>query len=245
MRFDLAKISLLAALLTARGWAQDTAAAPQPPRPVKPMAEQPLQAFEELGASFAVSARIGELHWSEEQFNAFVAGLSDGYHHRHQPFDESARELYAAMAQTVQEIDRKQREEAFLDPKNVEKYMRETRRTLNMQQTDSGLCYMVQGGGGSNRPAPTDTVVISYDVTAPDLQTALPNLSASRARVKVSDLLPGLAEGVQMMTSDSKGFFLVPPSLSFGTAHWPDGVAKNSPLIYRVTLHEIDPVAAP
>jgi FKBP-type peptidyl-prolyl cis-trans isomerase len=63
--------------------------------------------------------------------------------------------------------------------------------------------------------------------------------------VKVSDLLPGLAEGVQMMTSDSKGFFLVPPSLSFGTAHWPDGVAKNSPLIYRVTLHEIDPVAAP
>jgi len=149
------------------------------------------------------------------------------------------------MAMRVQELDRKKQEEQFQDPKYLEKYMRETRRALNMQQTDSGLCYMVQGIGGANRPTSTDTVVISYDVTSSDLQRAVPQLSASRLRVRVSDLMPGLAEAVQMMTADAKGVFILPPALSYGTGKWPEGVEKNSPLIFRVTLHEIEAPAPP
>ena len=254
MRYNFAKAGLVLALLATSCLGQDNASSPAPapsaaitaPKPTpRPMSEQPLSAFTQLGASFALSARIGELDWNEEQFQAFVSGLTEGYHHRHLPFDDRAAELYAAMSARVQELDRKKQEEQFQDPKYLEKYMRETRRTLNMQQTDSGLCYMVQGIGGSNRPTLTDTVVISYDVTSSDLQRPVPQLSASRLHAKVSDLMPGLAEAVQMMTADAKGVFILPPALSYGAGKWPDGVEKNSPLIFRITLHEIEAPAAP
>ncbi|HEY9153681.1 MAG TPA: FKBP-type peptidyl-prolyl cis-trans isomerase, partial [Opitutaceae bacterium] len=222
-------------------------AADAPPSAVhapKPMSEQPLSAFEELGASFALSARLGELDWNDEQFNAFVAGLSNAFHHRHEPFDQDAKDLYLAMAARIQQIDKEKVEAQFTDPKFVEAYMRKTRRALSMQETDSGLCYMIQGVGGANRATPNDTVVVTYDVTASDLATSLPKLGAARVRVKVSDLMPGLAEGIQMMTADSKGVFLIPPQLSYGTGKWPEGVAKNEPLIFRVTLHEVDAAGA-
>jgi FKBP-type peptidyl-prolyl cis-trans isomerase len=209
------------------------------------MSEQPNSAFEELGASFALSARIGDLQWNEEQFNAFVTGLSAVYHHHHEPFDESAKELYTAMATRIQELDRKKVESQFTDPKFVETFMRKMRRALNMQETDSGLCYMVQGVGGASRATPADTVVISFDVTASDLTTPLPKLSAARLRVKVSDLMPGLAEGVQMMTADSKAVFILPAALSYRDGTWPEGVAKNEPLVFRVTLHEVDTAGTP
>lgn len=260
MRFDFLKTGLAWTLLSVRCFAQDPAAnpasqdalpaapfaaAPVTPRTPKPMAEQPMVAFEQVGASFGQSVRIGDLGWTDEQFNAFLAGLADGYHHRHEPFDQKGQDLYAAMSARIQELDRKKLETQFEDPKYLEKFIRDTRRMLNMQQTDSGLCYMVQGVGGSTRPTPNDTVIISFDVTAADLQTPLPPLSGSRKRVKVSELMPGLSEGVQMMTADSKGVFLLTPSLSYGAGPWPACVIKNSPLIFRITLHEIEAAGTP
>ena len=244
LTFTLLAAPLLAQDNSAARTGPDAASSPPAVHAPKPMSEQPPVAFEELGASFAWSARIPDLQWTDEQFNAFVAGLSNAYHHRSEHFDQDAKDLYAAMGARIQQLDREKREAQFADPKFVEQYLLKTRRALSMQQTDSGLCYMIQGVGGANRPAPEDTVIISFDVTESDLATPVPKLSAPRLRVKVSALMPGLAEAIQMMTADSKGVFILPPSLSYGAGQWPEGVTKNEPLIFRVSLLEVDPANA-
>ncbi len=116
-----------------------------------------------------------------------------------------------------------------------------------LQRSDSGLCYEVNGGDyGGLRPTPHDVVVISLSCVGPDGTTKLPQLSQDRARIKVSDMLPGLAEGLQMMTLESQARFIVPPKLSFSDGPWPDGVAPGSPLLFTVVLHEIvNPDRAP
>ena len=80
--------------------------------------------------------------------------------------------------------------------------------------------------------------MLSYTVLAAD-GSKLPRLEADHVRVKVSDLLPGLREGVQMMTIGSQVLLLLPPALSFGDGPWPEGVAPGMPLAFNATLHDV------
>ena len=48
--------------------------------------------------------------------------------------------------------------------------------------------------------------------------------------MKMENLLPGLMEGLQMMTIDASAVFVLPPNLSFGNNPWPDGVQRGAPI---------------
>ncbi|MES1168801.1 MAG: FKBP-type peptidyl-prolyl cis-trans isomerase [Oleiharenicola lentus] len=98
---------------------------------------------------------------------------------------------------------------------------------------------------GGIRPSPEDTIVVSFNISSFDGQTDYPQLSQKKIRVHVKDLLPGLAEGVQMMTTQSKGMLIVPPALSYGDSQWPDPLDRGTPLIFTVELHEIISAASP
>lgn len=109
-----------------------------------------------------------------------------------------------------------------------------------VQLADSGLGFHLQPGRGGDRPGPQDVVIASATALAADGRTPLPQLSFDHARVEVATTFPGLREGLQMMTQNAQGIFVLPPALSFGDGEWPDvGVTKGSPIVYRVTLHSI------
>jgi len=57
----------------------------------------------------------------------------------------------------------------------------------------------------------------------------------------VSDLLPGLAEGVQLLKVGGKGLLYLPPARAFREADWPATVPKGIPLGFYVELHDINP----
>jgi FKBP-type peptidyl-prolyl cis-trans isomerase len=52
-------------------------------------------------------------------------------------------------------------------------------------------------------------------------------------------MLPGLMEGLQMMTVGATAVFVLPPSLSFGEGAWPEGVERGSPLVYYMSLGDV------
>jgi FKBP-type peptidyl-prolyl cis-trans isomerase len=120
-------------------------------------------------------------------------------------------------------------------------FLKAARKKYGLQFSKSGLGYSISGGRGGERPRPVDSVVVSCGVSAADGTTRLRQLEVNHLRVKVSDLLPGLEEGTQMMTIGAQAVFVLPPILSFGSGSWPDGVESGAPLIYYVTLHEVDP----
>lgn len=210
----------------------------EPPGPAATPA-YPLTAFTAIGSSFAQHTHLGDLGWSEEQFAAFLDGVRATYRGKPQPLDDLARQLSAEMARRVQEMEMGKSPAPPTQPAGLEQFMKDIRKRYSLQQTDSGLCFSFKVSGSGVRPTQQDTVVVSVTCIAANGTTKLPQLGVERARVKMSTLLPGLLEGIQMMTLDSKAVFLLPPALSFGDGEWPQGVERGMPLIFLVELHEV------
>ncbi len=202
----------------------------------------PLAAFAAIGSSFAQSSRLDSLGWSEEQIEAFIEGVRGAFHGKAYPYDDAARQVSSEMGRRVQEIETREKQQAAAEltrPERLKQYIKEVRKHFNLHETDSGLCYSVQGGNVGARPGPDDTVVVSCIATAADGKTQLPQVSFEQARVKLADLLPGVAEGVQLMSPTSQAILVLPPDLSFGQKEWPQGIDRGTPLIFFVTLHEV------
>lgn len=124
----------------------------------------------------------------------------------------------------------------------LEQYLRTARENAAMQQTESGLLVRIMTAGAGARPRPEDTVVLTLSAKASDGSTDLPQLALRSVRLKVGDLLPGLAEGVRMIALGGRGLLVVPPSLSFNRGQWPNGVTRGMPLLFLV---EVEDVIAP
>jgi FKBP-type peptidyl-prolyl cis-trans isomerase len=202
-------------------------------------AAYPPPAYSGLGSSLAQGNHFTELGWSDEQAAAFIDGLKAAFAGRPFPFDDNAKNLSFEMGKRARQLEAQAKLRSFGAPGNLEKYLQSTGRRLKLDESDSGLWFSIRTAGRGDRPLPDDSVVISCSALAPDVKTKLPGLSAEHYKVRVSELLPGLREGVQMMAVGSEGTFLVPPKLSFGDGAWPSGVEKDSPIIFRVTLENV------
>jgi FKBP-type peptidyl-prolyl cis-trans isomerase FkpA len=225
------------ALIAAVAAGQD--AAPHDPNAAPAAPTYPLSAFRAIGSSFTEGNHLPELGWSQEQIDAFVDGVRASFQGRGYEFDDAAKQVSAAMAKRIAEIEERQEQQEFAEPGRLTAYMKDMCKRFNLEQTDSGLCYAIEAPGKGNRPGPDDTVVISCAATAADGTTKLPQLSYENGRVAVSSLLPGIREGIQMMTNSSQAVFVVPPALSFGSGEWPQGVVPGTPIIFQISLHMV------
>jgi FKBP-type peptidyl-prolyl cis-trans isomerase FklB len=214
----------------------------KPAAPAEAPPDYPLYAFSALGSSLAQTGHFGELGWNEAQFNAFLDGIRAAYQGKAYSMDESAQRLSADVGRRIGEIAARSRPQASWAsaPKaQLEGYMRDMERRLDLQESASGLGYNVQPGKNGVRPRPGDTIVVTVHATTADGRTKLPQLSAERISVTLEGMMPGLMEGLQMMTVGAEAVFVIPPPLSFGDKPWPDGVERGMPLVYWVTLHDV------
>jgi FKBP-type peptidyl-prolyl cis-trans isomerase len=211
-----------------------------------PQGDFPLTAYSAFGSSVGLGGHFGELGWSQDQFDAFTAGMRSAFKGKPFEVDDSARQLAAELSRKIKAIEagagEPQQTPAF-DPSRLVPFMKDASRRYHLQLSDSGLGYNVSPGRNGIRPRPADTVVISCNAVAFDGATKLPQLSSGRIRSRLDQMFPGFREGLQMMTVDSHAIFVLPPALTFGHGQWPDGVAPGSPIIFEVTLLEV--IAAP
>ena len=235
--FSLAlNAGLVAWVLVGRG---RPSAPPLPPAPVSGTAPAPvwtreLVPYAALGSFMAENNRIADLKWSPAQFAAFQEGFRASYEGRGLPLDEAAAKLRDETSARVQGMVQGEQ------PDPVRDYFRFLREKENVQQTPSGLHYRITDEGTGAPPTAADTVVISYAARLPDGKT-IPALGRTRVKVAVRDLLPGLAEGVQLLKVGGKGLLYLPPVLAFHEADWPAAVPRGIPLGFYVELHDINP----
>ena len=194
-----------------------------------------LAAYASLGSYMAENNRVPDLKWTEPQFAAFLDGFRASYEGRGLPLDDDAKKLRDEMSRRVQGLV------AAEQPNPVEDYFRTLREKENVLRTTSGLHYRITEAGNGATPRPEDYVVISFAGRLPDGQT-LPPLTRARVKMVVRDLLPGLAEGVQLLRVGGKALVYLPPELAFTEKDWPPQLIKGTPLVFFVELHEIIPV---
>lgn len=187
-----------------------------------------------LGSFMAENNRIPDLNWTEVQFAAFQEGFRASYEGRGLPLDDDARRLRDDISKKVQGML------AAEQPNPMEEYFRTLREKEGVLKTATGLHYRITETGDGPTPRPGDTVVISYAGRLPDGRT-LPPLTKARVKIVVRDLLPGLAEGVQLLRVGGKALVYLPPELAFTEANWPPQLPKGTPLLFFLELHEITP----
>jgi FKBP-type peptidyl-prolyl cis-trans isomerase FkpA len=208
---------------------------PVPSRPAgDPVLSRDLRPYAALGTFVAENNKIPALQWTPEQFAAFQTGMRSSYEGRGFPVDDDAVKLREAINAKVQAMMGAQQQ----DP--VEQYFATLREKEGVKGLPSGLHYRITQEGQGAKAGSDDNVVVSYAARLPGGQS-LPMLSRARVRSAVRDLLPGMAEGVQLLNPGGKALIYLPPALSFKEGPWPDGVPKGAPIIFFVELHEVTP----
>lgn len=106
--------------------------------------------------------------------------------------------------------------------------------------TDSGLQYEVVQPGDGPMPGPSDTVVVHYRGTGLDGEVFDESYGGAPARFLVTQVIPGWAEGLQLMQVGSTFNFWVPAELGYGV-NPPPGASfgPNALLAFQVELLEI------
>lgn len=203
--------------------------------------QHPMSAYSALGSTLARNSRLVDLGWSDAQIEAFIGGVRAAFHGQSSPADPNERELSGEIDREIKDLDKRRRQQELHTPAGLARFIRAVRKDANLRETDSGLCFRLLTSGSGARPRPQDTIVASIECRTADDMTPLPGLGADHLRVKVGDLVPGLAEGVQMMSVDTHAVFLLPPTLSYAEGEWPRGVERGMPLVFMVHLHEIIP----
>ena len=205
---------------------------PTPLSAADPVLPRELRSYAALGTFVAENNKIPALRWSPEQFEAFQVGLRSSYEGRGFVVDEDAVKLREEINARVQSM----LGESQANP--VEEYFTTLREKEGVLQLPSGLHYRITEDGNGEMPNADSTILLSYTARLPGGQS-LAALSRLRVRTRVSDLLQGMAEGVQLLKPGGKALVYLPPELSFKEGPWPAGVPEGAPIIFFVELHEV------
>ncbi|HET7536946.1 MAG TPA: FKBP-type peptidyl-prolyl cis-trans isomerase [Candidatus Didemnitutus sp.] len=192
-----------------------------------------LAPYAALGSFMAESNRISELGWNEAQFAAFLDGFRATYEGRGLPLDDAAKKLRDDISHRVQEMLKAER------PNPLEDYFRSLREKEGVIRTASGLHYRITEAGNGPKPKPSDIVTLSFAASTPGGES-LPQLSRTRTKMALKDLLPGLTEGVQLLQVGGKALLYIPPELAFSDAARPPQLPAGAPLVIFVELHDIE-----
>lgn len=210
-----------------------------------PAADAPLET-DDAKASYAIGLNLGgQLQPAADRLDmgALRRGLEDALAERDPalPQQELGRALQA-FSQSVQAEEEEQR--AAEGRENVEAgeaYMAENAEREGVQTTESGLQYEVLEEGDGPRPGPEDQVTVHYRGTLIDGTEFDSSYERGEpATFGVGGVIPGFAEGLQLMPVGSTYRFVIPSDLAYGEQGAAGGtIGPSETLIFEVELIEI------
>jgi len=121
-----------------------------------------------------------------------------------------------------------------------EKFLAENARNEAVITTPSGLQYMVLVKGDGPTPAPDDIVRVHYEGSLID-GTVFDNsyYSETGEEIPLSMVIPGWAEGIQLMTVGSKYRIFIPSNMAYGERGAGQVIPPYSTLVFTIDLLEI------
>jgi FKBP-type peptidyl-prolyl cis-trans isomerase FklB len=210
--------------------------------------EQPKLESTDQKVSYGMGLVLGERMGNDLpnlQMDQFLQGIQHGHAGDEKARRMSREEIQQALMtyqQQLQEEQGKQMEE--LAQKNLdagESFLAENAEREGVETTGSGLQYEVLEPGDGEKPAATDTVQVHYtgELLSGDV------FDSSRERGEpvtfaLNQVIPGWAEGLQLMNEGARYKLYIPSSLAYG----PGGnrtIGPNETLVFDVELLKINP----
>lgn len=103
----------------------------------------------------------------------------------------------------------------------------------------SGIAYLVDSTGTGLKPGLKDSVELNVRGFLPNGQLFTDTYQAKQSlKIMISNLIPGLAEGVQLMPEGSKWRIFVPSALAYGS-NGAQGIPPYTALIFQIELKKV------
>ncbi len=167
-----------------------------------------------------------------EDFKNAVANVFDGKEPAMNP--EEAQKL---IQDYLNDLQSKAEEAAKAEGK---KFLEENKKDAKVQETASGLQYVVEKEGTGAQPTAEDEVTVHY--TGRLLDGTVFDSSVNRgepATFPLNRVIPGWTEGVQLMKEGAKYTFFIPSDLAYGPQGIPGAIPPHSTLIFDVELIKV------
>mgnify|MGYP001244670083 CR=1 FL=1 len=175
----------------------------------------------------------------ELDYNAFVKGMKDVAGKGSTKVTlEKANEI--AQTAVAEASEKKAKENVAAEAK----FLAENGKKAGVVTTPSGLQYEVLTKGTGAQPKATDTVKVDYVGKLLDGSTFDSSIARGEpALIPLDQVIPGWAEGLQLMNVGSKYKLTIPSALAYGAQGASGAIPPNSTIIFEVTLLEIEPPA--
>ena len=197
-------------------------------------------------ASYAIGLNMGRsLEPVSERIDmlALRAGIRDAMAGS-DPIIEPA-DLQTVMQQFSEEVRVEQEaanaEAATRNQEEGAAYLAENGAKDGVTTTESGLQYEVMREATGERPAAADQVRIHYTGTLIDGTEFDSSYGGEPAQFAVGGVIPGFAEGLQLMEVGSQYRFVIPGELGYGPMGSAGGIGPNATLIFEVEMLEVIP----
>lgn len=105
------------------------------------------------------------------------------------------------------------------------------------KKTDSGLAYQIVKEGEGENPGPNDVVEIHYKASLPDGKVFMNTKDSGQpSRYPLDKIIPGWAQGVQLIKPGGQVKLVIPPELAYGDNGAPPNVPGGSAVVMEVEL---------
>ena len=196
-------------------------------------------------ASYGIGLNIGAnliAARNHLDMEALTVGIADALAEREQriPQDE-IQEILLAFDETVRaEMQAESEEEALRNSEEGAAYLTENGAREGVTTTASGLQYEVLRPGEGDRPGAADRATMHYRGTLLDGTEFDSSYERGEpATFQVGGVIPGFAEGLQLMPAGSQYRFVIPGDLAYGEGGSPPNIGPNATLVFEVELLEI------
>lgn len=120
------------------------------------------------------------------------------------------------------------------------RYLADNGKQTGVVTTASGLQYRVERAGRGARPAADDTVRVNYVGRLLDGSEFESTYATDHpAEFPLNQIMPGLREGLMLMSPGAKHRFWVPAKLAYGEAGLPGQIEPNATLVFDLELLEV------
>jgi FKBP-type peptidyl-prolyl cis-trans isomerase FkpA len=109
-------------------------------------------------------------------------------------------------------------------------------------KTASGLEYRVIKAGEGASPKPSDVVTFEYEGRLQNGQVFDSSEGKGPAQIPVFGVVPGFAEGLQLMQKGGTYALRLPPELGYGPEGQPPAIPPNSTIEFEVKLIDFRPL---
>ncbi len=113
----------------------------------------------------------------------------------------------------------------------------------NLQQSDSGLRYLIHEQGAGRKANSGDLVQVHYMCYLPDgsmLQDSYSNMTPMEFVVGDNTVIDGWVEGIKLLKEGASATLFIPPNLGYGQEGMSDIIPPNTTLIFYVELLTVE-----